>query len=89
MVHESACFPNLLLVECAIIFWGIYKSDGKKYYVGGTSLAVQWLGLRTSTVGGEGAIPGRETRILQAVWCGQKKEKKIVCRYFKFVFLIL
>ena len=34
---------------------------------GGTSLAVQWLKLRTSTPGGVGLIPGQGTKILHAV----------------------
>ena len=42
----------------------------------GTSLVVQWLGLRASNAGGTGSIPGWETRILQAVQCGKKKKKK-------------
>ena len=44
-----------------------------KVYKSGTSLAVQWLGLRPSTAGGPGLIPGWGTKILQAVQCGQKK----------------
>ena len=40
----------------------------------GSSLAVRWLGLRTSTAGGTGLIPGRGARILHAVQCGKKKE---------------
>ena len=39
----------------------------------GTSLVVQWLGLRVSTAGGLGSIPGWGTKILQATQCGQKK----------------
>ena len=45
----------------------------------GTSLAVQWLGLCASTAGGPGLIPGRATKIQQAVQRGQKigeKKKK-------------
>ena len=42
----------------------------------GTSLAVQWLGLRTLTAEGPGSIPGWGTKILQAVWHYQKKKKK-------------
>ena len=34
----------------------------------GTSLAVQWLGLLTSTAGGAGSIPGQGTKILHAAW---------------------
>ena len=37
-----------------------------------TSLAVQWLGLQASTAGGTGLIPGRGTRILHGMQCGQK-----------------
>ena len=43
----------------------------------GTSLAVQWLGLSTSTAQGAGSIPGQGTKIPQAVWCGQIKKKKV------------
>ena len=37
---------------------------------------VQWLGLHTSTAGSPGLIPGRGTKILQAVHLDQKKKKK-------------
>ena len=39
-----------------------------------TSLAVQWLRLRTFTVGGHGFIPSQGTKILHALWCGKKKK---------------
>ena len=39
------------------------------------SLAVQWLGLRTSTTGDTGSIPGQGTKILKAVRCDKKKKK--------------
>ena len=46
----------------------------------GTSLAVQWLGLWTSTTGGVGSIPGQGTKIPCAMWQGkitkQNKTKK-------------
>ena len=42
---------------------------------GGNSLAVQWLGLCTSTAEGMDLIPGRGTKILHATWYGQKKRK--------------
>ena len=48
----------------------------KKGLFGGTSLAVQWLRHCSSTVGGMGAIPGRGTKILPAVWCSQNTAKK-------------
>ena len=41
----------------------------------GNSLAVQWLGLHALTAEGPGSIPGRGTKIPQAVWHGQKKQK--------------
>ena len=41
----------------------------------GNSLVVQWLGLRASTAGGTGSIPGWGNKILQAAWCSQKKKK--------------
>ena len=42
--------------------------------VGRTSL-VLWLRLHTSNAGDAGLIPGWETRIPFATWCGQKKLK--------------
>ena len=38
----------------------------------GTSLAAQWLGLCTSTAGGERSIPGQGTKIPQAMQCGDQ-----------------
>ena len=38
----------------------------------GTSLVVQWLRLCAPNAGGTGSIPGRETNIPYATWCGQK-----------------
>ena len=47
------------------------------------SLAVQWMGLLTSTAGGPGLIPGRGTKIPHAAQCSQKKKRrektKILC----------
>ena len=40
----------------------------------GTSLEVQWFRLCTSTAGGTGSIPGWGSRILNAVWCDQKRK---------------
>ena len=40
------------------------------------SLAVQWLGVGASTARGRGSIPGRGTKIPQAMWCSQKKGKR-------------
>ena len=38
------------------------------------SLAVQWLGLHAFTAKGLGSIPGRGTKIPQAVWRGQEED---------------
>ena len=43
---------------------------------------------------GPGSIPGRGTKILQAVWCGQKKKKKVSVKIvtmgdFHFCYLYL
>ena len=40
------------------------------------SPVVQWLGLGTFTAVGSGSIPGRGTKIPQAVQCSQKKKKE-------------
>ena len=40
-----------------------------------TSLAVQWLRLRTSNAGGAGSIPGQGTKISRATQRSQKKKK--------------
>ena len=50
----------------------------------GNSLAVQWLGLCASIAGGPGLIPGQETRIPLALWCGQKKFVVVVVVFFFF-----
>ena len=49
----------------------------KKYCRLGTSLAIQELGLRASTVGG--SIPGQGTKISRDTGLGQKK-KATYCR---------
>ena len=36
---------------------------------------VQWLGLRASIAAGTGLIPGRGTKIPQALWLKKKKKK--------------
>ena len=51
----------------------------------GTSPAVQWLRLRTSTAGGTGSIPDRGTKIPHASWCGQKKKNIVQYPYSKSI----
>ena len=47
----------------------------------GTSLVAPWLRLHASNAGAVGLIPGRGTKSLRVVWCGQKnKISKIKCR---------
>ena len=56
-----------------------YMSFSTLYYkIGfvGNSLTVQWLGLHAFTAEGTGSVPGWGTKIPQAVWCSQKKEKR-------------
>ena len=43
---------------------------------GETSLAVQRLGLHPSTARGTGSIPGWGTKVLPAVWFGQRERKE-------------
>ena len=54
---------------------------GFKNEIPGNSLAVQWLGLSASSAGGTASIPGWETNILHAAWCGQKKKKGIKMQF--------
>ena len=42
----------------------------------GTSLAAQWLRLRSLNAGGAGLIPGWGTNIPHAAWSGKKKKRK-------------
>ena len=56
-----------------------------RHTINGNSLVVQWLGLRASTAGGMGSIPGQGTKIpgwgtkiMHAVWHGQKKKKILI-----------
>ena len=46
-------------------------------------LAVQWLGLYASTAEGNSLIPGRRTKILQAIQSGKKKKKKKIFLFSK------
>ena len=49
--------------------------DILKVMRGGSSLAVQWLGLHAPAAESLGSIPGRGTKIPQATRRSQKKEK--------------
>ena len=49
---------------------------------------VQWLGLRASTAGGTGSIPGWGSKIPQAVQHSQKKLFEIFDRLAKYQILI-
>ena len=52
--------------------------------VAGNSLVVQWLGLRASTAGGMGSIPGQGAKPHSAA---KKKKKKIIWFSRKFNYL--
>ena len=52
------------------------KEEHSETVTAGTSLAVQWLGLHTSTEGGTVSIPGLGAKIPHATWRSQKKKKK-------------
>ena len=54
---------------------GFQNFGNKKHDTGGNSLEVQWLGLRASTAGDPGSIPGQGIEILQAARCSQNKTK--------------
>ena len=49
----------------------------------GSSLVVQWLGLCTFTARGLGSIPGRGTKILQAI-CQGKKNDSTAWKYIQW-----
>ena len=42
----------------------------------GNSLEVQWLGLRASTAGGTGLVPGWGTKIPPVTWLGKQTKKR-------------
>ena len=44
-----------------------------KEHRGGNSLVVQWLGPHALSAKGPGSVPGRGTKIPQAMRCGQKQ----------------
>ena len=48
----------------------------------GNSLVVQWLGLRASTAGGMGSIPGQGTKMSRAARPIKKKKEKDIHGYF-------
>ena len=45
---------------------------------GGSALARQWLRFLTSNAGAEGSISGWETKIPDASWHNQKRDKEMV-----------
>ena len=64
----------LLLISFSSIKTAVKRILWK--HMPGISLAVQWLGLHASTAGDQGLIHDWGTKILQAVWHGQKKKSK-------------
>ena len=60
-------------------FQGALETCGRalgKMPIPKNSLVVLWLGLRAFIAVGQGLIRGWGTKILQAMWYGQKKRKK-------------
>ena len=68
----------------------VLRDCSKKVRGQGSYLAGQWLGLRASTAGGTGSIPGwrtmgsKGTKILQATQWGKKRGKRGARIYRKF-----
>ena len=73
-LHNSYWKPASYAWKGGIGIWKLLTPGNKNWTR--NSLAVQWLGLRASTAGGMGSIPGWGTKNPQAVRCGQKKKKK-------------
>ena len=65
-------------VELFNLHLNIYKVKNCSF---GHSLEVQWLGLHTFTAEGRGSIPGRGTKISQAM---QRNQKKNTAFFFSF-----
>ena len=68
-------------ISIKIIIIIIKPSKEKEKLNWGNSLVAQWVGLRTLTAEAPGSIPGSETKILQAVWCGQNNYNKTLNWY--------
>ena len=70
------CYFDLMVVSRSHLVSHIGSLESPdvlfKETVVGTSLAVQWLRLWASTVGGTGSTPGQGTKIPFATWCSQK-----------------
>ena len=66
-----------------ISYWTIifikHKLNNLKNCLWGTSLAVQWLRICTSTAGGHVSIPAQVTKILYVLQYDQKKKKICLC----------
>ena len=72
LVYEGV--RKLFFISFCIFPWYFNQVLFENIELYGNSLAVQWLGLCAFTAEGVGSIPGRGTRILQAVPGGQKKK---------------
>ena len=78
-LYKSFLYISSLVLKCDCYFvtmefgeW-LINNYFKKL---GTPLAVQWLGLRASTAGGAGSIPGPGSGITHAAQRSQKEEKR-------------
>lgn len=70
--------PEMQILAEGTSYFGLVFSGKTSLEIAsdGNVLAVQWLGLRASTTGGLGLIPGPGTQIPQAVQ--EKKKKKLL-----------
>ena len=59
------------------LLFGVMKSSKVDY--GGTSRAVQWLRLHTSTAGGTSGAPDGRTKIPHSIWHSQKTKNWFWC----------
>ena len=63
------CFSDVILHSYG-------RQDQNRKSQSGNSLVVQWLGRCALTAEGPGSVPGRGTKISQAVWPSKKKKER-------------